>query len=448
MSIQAISLSNLGNANPDLTSLVQAGKGFLKDDPQSGSIIKILSENGFKEKIEQGTQKGHTYNILHAAPSLDFTLVDSWTEEGVDEEGLPKTQTKKTYQFFQIKDESKAAAATEITSPATKGIAPVTSNDQKPNTPTVDLKKEMTSAAPAPEVTPATTEPKAPVENSWLRSRLGIRIIDDNATNKDTAAPQKVATPVDSAPETTKVEPVMSQPVTEKVEPLQPQPLPAKPETQETPVVKVEEPVAVAPVEKLAEPVAPIVTKKTEEAIAPTQPKEVAPAEKTAFAVKEAAVQKKELSTLDLLKKRFGGESKNIPIQAVPLQGKSESSIPLAMMSSETSSPILAGRELEDRKLKFLETLFGAKMEGTLLQEWSKAKNIPARPFLYPTEYYWGSDSSGKPVERSLENYPEASKKLRNTLINVASKMTSPNINSETMKVGDMVDEALKNNIV
>jgi hypothetical protein len=80
----------------DWSSLVQAGKGGLAADPQSGGILKILADNGFKEKIENGSASGHTYNVWHTPPSSEFVLVDTWT----DRDG----SMKKHYEFFKIAD--------------------------------------------------------------------------------------------------------------------------------------------------------------------------------------------------------------------------------------------------------------------------------------------------------------------------------------------------------
>ena len=77
-------------------SFVQAGKGGLSTDPQSGSILKILAENGFAEKIKNGASSGHTYNVWHTPPSVEFVLVDSWTDQW--------GALKKHYEFFKITD--------------------------------------------------------------------------------------------------------------------------------------------------------------------------------------------------------------------------------------------------------------------------------------------------------------------------------------------------------
>ncbi len=79
----------------DLTTVIKAGHGSLNDDPQSGSILKLLGENGFKAKIEAGAANGHTYTLIHSSPSTEFLLVDMWNEGD---------HPRKTYHAFSIKN--------------------------------------------------------------------------------------------------------------------------------------------------------------------------------------------------------------------------------------------------------------------------------------------------------------------------------------------------------
>lgn len=64
----------------DLSNLIKVGHGEFRDDPQSGSILKLLGDNGFRAKIEAGATTGHTYTIIHNPPSTEFLLVDTWNE--------------------------------------------------------------------------------------------------------------------------------------------------------------------------------------------------------------------------------------------------------------------------------------------------------------------------------------------------------------------------------
>lgn len=85
----------------DLSLLIKTGHGDLASDPQSGSILKLLGENGFKDKITAGVSSGHSYTIIHNPPSTEFLLVDTW-----DEGGHPR----KNYHAFSIKQEKPKVA--------------------------------------------------------------------------------------------------------------------------------------------------------------------------------------------------------------------------------------------------------------------------------------------------------------------------------------------------
>jgi len=104
MAIRDISVASVQSASTDWTTLLQVGKGGLANDPQSGGILKVLTDNGFAEKIKNGAVTGHTYNVWHTPPSVEFVLVDSW----VDQEGA----TKKHYEFFKISGESNLVSRT------------------------------------------------------------------------------------------------------------------------------------------------------------------------------------------------------------------------------------------------------------------------------------------------------------------------------------------------
>ena len=98
MAIRDIPVTTVQSENNDWTTFLQVGKGGLTADPQSGGILKVLADNGFAEKIKNGVVTGHTYNVWHTPPSIEFVLVDSWT----DQEGA----TKKHYEFFKISSEA------------------------------------------------------------------------------------------------------------------------------------------------------------------------------------------------------------------------------------------------------------------------------------------------------------------------------------------------------
>jgi hypothetical protein len=78
----------------DLSLVIKTGNGNLADDPQSGSILKLLGENGFKQKIEAGTSSGHTYTIIHNPPSTEFLLVDTWNKGIIPERRIMRLASK------------------------------------------------------------------------------------------------------------------------------------------------------------------------------------------------------------------------------------------------------------------------------------------------------------------------------------------------------------------
>jgi hypothetical protein len=113
----------------DLAAMIQTGHGLFKDDPQSGSILKLLGENGFKEKMESGAETGHTYTIIHNPPSTEFLLVDMWGEG---------ENHRKAYHAFSIKTPPPARA----TPPSTSIETP-----PEPEHPLITMLKEMNADA-------------------------------------------------------------------------------------------------------------------------------------------------------------------------------------------------------------------------------------------------------------------------------------------------------------
>lgn len=120
--------------SPEIQSIVRIAGKNLSTDSQSGGILKALLDAGFKEKIQNGSQKGHIYNIIHNAPSPEFILIESWVE------GDGSTRTVPTH--FKIIDDSSS----------TPGAAPAPT--QAPTT------IEPKPIPPAPEAIPPM--PKSP----------------------------------------------------------------------------------------------------------------------------------------------------------------------------------------------------------------------------------------------------------------------------------------------
>jgi hypothetical protein len=96
-----------------------------------------------------------------------------------------------------------------------------------------------------------------------------------------------------------------------------------------------------------------------------------------------------------------------------------------------------------------LERLLQGTLEGELLKEWNIAKTIPTNAFLYPEKYLWeGPD--GKPMRRTLDNYPIASLRIRDKLVGVLGtfQKMNPLADLEKMPLGEAFDEFAKENLI
>lgn len=275
-------------------TMIQSTKGSLSADPLSGSILKVLMDNGFKQKIEQGYASGHTYTVLRAPSSSDFTLIDTWTEKTTDASGKEITTMRKTYQFFKIVEPEShqiSIRPEEITAPAEE-LA-----DKEKNIPGVS------AATPLPEPTPIPAEIK----------------------------PKVIPT----------------------------------------------------------------------------------------------------VSSIDLLRKKF---QTNKPSPELPASVKN---------LSATAIPTPATLSPEVHKKQFIETVF-----GEYIHEWELAQKIPARPFIYPTEYSWGTDAAGNPIMHTLEDYPEHARKLREKIVNVTEMLATEGTDIEHLTVGQVLDDAFKKDLL
>ena len=112
----------------DLTAVIKTGNGAFRDDPQSGSILKLLAENGFQEKMDSGIAKGHTYTIIHNPPSTEFVLVDMWNEG---------EHQRKAYHAFSV-----------LTRPASQStLSTIVERVPEEEHPLITLLKEMNDTA-------------------------------------------------------------------------------------------------------------------------------------------------------------------------------------------------------------------------------------------------------------------------------------------------------------
>lgn len=304
------------NNEQGIESIITTSKGALAQDPQSGSIIKVLLDNGFKEKIEQGYQKGHAFTVLHIPPNPDFTLIESWNETTINDQGVSVSQPRKTYQFFRIIQE------------------------ETPRVVESDLHQELV---------------ERPEELSSGEKLSGG--IVENSQQEIPATPLITVTPP-----TQPITPILSQNL----------------ETKEDVLV-----------------------------IPPVQPKMDSFPEK---------IPQKSLSSYDLLKQKF----------------QSGATTPLV---SAVQEPAVAPSPSQTPKEDFLREIF-----GTSLNEWEQAKNIPARAFIYPTEYTWGHDALGTPRFHSLEEYPTHARYLRQKIASSLEELKIRGVDIETITLDRALD--------
>ena len=95
-----------------------------------------------------------------------------------------------------------------------------------------------------------------------------------------------------------------------------------------------------------------------------------------------------------------------------------------------------------DKKQLILESAFGGPIEGGLLDDWNKAKMLPARPFVYPAEYAWGTDANGKSIDRTLDNYPAGARKLSERMASIVDGLKKKDVDVETVTVDEALDQA------
>lgn len=432
MSIKDVPLSNIISnplpvpVPPGLEKRLTSGNIPLSEDPQSGSILRVLMENGFKDKIESGLTKGHTYNILHAAPSTDFTLVESWTETIMGDDGIPVTNPKKSYQFFKITDDTRIAPSPE------KKPESIPDAPKKPAQPDTEI-----IPTPAPEPSPKPEH---------------VNVITDTAVSQESSVSNislttETVTPPDIKNEelvTKKAEEIVKKiknggagmtpddwqfrnenwPVLEKLlmSNTQKASNPTEPITQEKFIRPIEPVVATTP--------KPITSISQEPVVETTQHHEakswlmerLGQGRVPASVIAEPAKINTEpvaVSSYDLLKARFakGVATTNASIESVP------------------EKPL-------DKKQLLLESAFDGPLIGEALKTWDLAKTIPARPFIYPTEYSWGIEPNGEPVERSLENYPPSARKLREKVAGIIEELKTSGVDIETITLGDALEKA------
>ncbi len=77
-----------------------------------------------------------------------------------------------------------------------------------------------------------------------------------------------------------------------------------------------------------------------------------------------------------------------------------------------TAEPSMKPNTPENSPLSLLNTIYGPNQE-----EWRHIENMPFDTFMHPENYYWGTDTFGKPIEHTFSDYPERSQKLHQLLV-------------------------------
>ncbi|MEI8223917.1 MAG: hypothetical protein WCG20_02220 [bacterium] len=379
---------------PSLESIIQTAKGQISNDPQSGSILKLLSENGFKEKIQEGYKNGRTYTILHAAPSPDFTLIENWTETTKDENGNSVSNPRKTYQFFKIVIDTPPVQETSQPATPLEEVAPEPAPTELVLPPKEPEPVETHEAiAEIPTIIP-TEQPMIDrafeVAQKIKRGGAGMTPEDWQYRNENWPAIEKHLMPAQAT----------SAPVQA---PIAPEPKPATVTEKEVVVTPSSEsvPPASAPVQQHYDSKAWLMQKLG-------SPKAVTPVQATTSASAQAS------SSYDMLKARFAKTTAATPVQENASTTTQENS--------------------DQRRNTFIQSIF-----ANAPQEWELAKTIPARAFIYPTEYAWGSDEQGNQISRTLEDFPSNAKKLREKIAQPLEDLATQGVNIETISLDQAI---------
>lgn len=516
MGIKDITLSSSASpvgipTPPPLEEILQSGtQSPLSQNPMSGSILKILSENGFKQKIEEGYIKGHKYTLLHSAPSNDFTLIDTWSETKVDETGNTITVPRKKYQIFTITAPASApvvaptsisevGAPEEVTIPTEAIATPSEPTASLPDVPPQTITDSEPNVSPAPSaLQPVSTIDTVTATNEMLAD---IPTVAPTAVESDTTRAKSIAekikkggagmTPEDwqfrnenwplieaqLAPKAATTPTVTSSTATRPLETT-----PAEPAVKE---ITVTEQVVTKPEPEPspAEPESLTISAQTTEPITTPNTPEVSPApipsdqgnpklipqhyDSRAWLMKKlkrtpdqavsatAATQSSnapatpaKASSYDLLKKRFAQNQRtenrstetvnsSTPVATEvtptnPAPASSSAQIPTTTIGIPTTETI---PDAQSRKKNLLDSLF-----GTELSVWEMVKTIPARAFIYPSEYAWGTDDQGRIIEKTLEDYPLSARKFREKIAQAVEEVATQGTPIETTPVGDVID--------
>ena len=100
----------------------------------------------------------------------------------------------------------------------------------------------------------------------------------------------------------------------------------------------------------------------------------------------------------------------------------------------QENTPASTLQSPDQRRNTFIQSIFASTP-----QEWEIAKTIPARAFIYPTEYAWGSDEQGNQISKTLEDFPQNSKKLREKIAQSLEDLAAQGVNIETISLDQAI---------
>jgi hypothetical protein len=175
------------------------------------------------------------------------------------------------------------------------------------------------------------------------------------------------------------------------------------------------------------------------------------PEQRSASPINSVRTQSSPENSYNLLKKRFSSRSEtekpSAPIDTVPTQATSSSINSVTLSDSTTTTTntpenSVAQNPIERRDV-FLKTIFGTNM-----YIWERAQSIPARAFIYPSEYSWGTNEQGKPIERSLDDYPVEARRLRQKIAQSVEDVATQGTPIETTSIGIVLETIFNKGIL
>lgn len=439
---------------PPLQEIIQSGTTApLSQNPLSGSILKLLADNGFKQKIETGYTQGHTYTILHSAPSTDFTLIDTWTETRVDESGNTISVPRKKYHIFTI------------TEPATTPEPVVALGSVAASEIATDPEPEKLIIVETPPVqTPSPAETDASraqaIAEKIKRGGAGMTPEDWQFRNENWPLIEAALMP---KPTVTAAEPVTSTASdtqnTPLTTPVTEEELPNTIKNLKDPLVEATPSESHINNQEIIQESSstPSLTPQHYDARAwlmqklkqgnPSLTREQRPASSVTSVREQSSPE----NSYNLLKKRFSSNSEteqpSVSTKAVPTQAVSSPTNSVTLSDSTTTTTDnpenVASQNPMGRRDVFLKTIFGTNM-----YIWERAQSIPARAFIYPSEYTWGTNEQGKPVERSLDDYPVEARRLRQKIAQSVEDVATQGTPIETTSIGMVLDTIFNKGIL